>query len=106
MERGLKTAVKANLKTEVDKMHEPLRASSSTKANALAGSLAGVIREDGKAEIHAIGAGAINVTQKAIAIARGFVAPSGMDLVVRPAFMDTTINGRETTGMKFMVEPA
>lgn len=86
--------------------HDPLRAKSDTNPNKLAGSLAGVIRENGKAEVHAIGAGAINVTQKAIAIARGFVAPSGMDLVVRPAFMDITIDGREVTGMKFLVAPA
>ena len=58
-----------------------LKVSSRSNPNSVAGALAGVLRERGEAEIQAIGAGAINQAVKAIAIARGFVAPSGKDIV-------------------------
>ena len=61
--------------------------------------------EKGSAEIQAIGAGALNQAVKAIAIARGFVAPSGMDLVCVPAFTDINIEGDQKTAIKLIVEP-
>lgn len=82
-----------------------LRVSSKSNPNAVAGALAGVIRERGSAEIQAIGAGAINQAVKAVAIARGFVAPAGTDLVCIPAFTDVQIDGNERTAIKFIVEP-
>ena len=73
--------------------------------SSVAGALAGVLREKGSAEIQAIGAGALNQAVKAIAIARGFVAPSGMDLVCVPAFTDINIEGDQKTAIKLIVEP-
>jgi stage V sporulation protein S len=64
-----------------------------------------VIREQGAAELQTVGAGALNQAVKAIAIARGFVAPSGMDLMCVPAFADITINGEERTAIRILVEP-
>ncbi|MBE3556942.1 MAG: stage V sporulation protein S [Firmicutes bacterium] len=84
---------------------EVLRVSAKSNPNAVAGALAGVLRESGNAEMQAIGAGAINQAVKAIAIARGFVAPSGMDLVCIPAFTEIVINGQERTAIKLIVEP-
>ncbi|MCD6239286.1 MAG: stage V sporulation protein S [Thermotoga sp.] len=86
-------------------MDNMLKVSSNSKPNAVAGALAGVIRESGKAELQAIGAGAINQAVKAIAIARGYVAPSGVDLICIPAFTDVEIDGEERTAIKFIVEP-
>ncbi len=82
-----------------------LKVSSKSSPNAVAGALAGVIRERGSAEIQAIGAGAINQAVKAVAIARGFVAPSGLDLVCVPAFVDIQIDGEERTAIKIIVTP-
>lgn len=82
-----------------------LRVSSKSSPNAVAGALAGVIREKGSAEMQAIGAGAINQAVKAVAIARGFVAPSGLDLVCVPAFVDIQIDGEERTAIKLIVAP-
>ena len=65
-----------------------LKVSAKSKPNSVAGALAGVIREQGSAEIQAIGAGALNQAAKAVAIARGFVAPQGIDLICIPAFTD------------------
>lgn len=87
-----------------DKM-EVLKVSSKSSPNSVAGALAGVLRERGGAEIQVIGAGALNQAIKAIAIARGFVAPSGLDLVVVPAFTDITISGEERTAIKLIIEP-
>ncbi|MDO4539637.1 MAG: stage V sporulation protein S [Syntrophomonadaceae bacterium] len=83
---------------------EVLKVSAKSSSNSVAGALAGVLREKGSAEIQAIGAGAINQAVKAIAIARGFVAPGGMDLVCIPAFTDIIIDGEERTAIKLIVE--
>lgn len=82
-----------------------LKVSSKSNPNSIAGALAGVIREKGSAEIQAIGAGALNQAVKAVAIARGFVAPSGIELICIPAFTDVIIDGEERTAIKLLVEP-
>ena len=82
-----------------------LKVSAKSNPNSVAGALAGVLREKGGAEIQAIGAGALNQAIKATAIARGFVAPSGIDLVCIPAFTDIQIEGEERTAIKLLVEP-
>jgi len=82
-----------------------LRVAASSNPNSLAGALAGVIREEGSAEMQAIGAGAINQAVKAIAISRGYMAPSGVDLICVPGFVDIEIDGEERTAIKFVVEP-
>ncbi len=64
-----------------------------------------VIKEKNIVEIQAVGAGAINQAVKAIAIARGFVAPSGKDIVCVPAFTDIEIDGEERTAIKLIVQP-
>ncbi len=84
---------------------EPLKVSANSNPNSVAGALAGFIREQGRTEIQAIGAAAINQAVKAIAIARGFVAPGGIDLICIPAFQDVVINGEERTAIKLIVEP-
>lgn len=84
---------------------EVLKVSARSNPNSVAGALAGVLRERGSAEIQAIGAGAINQAVKAIAIARGFVAPSGMDLICIPAFTEVVIDGEERTAIRMIVEP-
>lgn len=82
-----------------------LKVSSKSNPNSVAGALAGVIRERGGAEIQVIGAGALNQAVKAVAIARGFVAPSGLDLVCIPAFTDVVIDGEDRTAMKLIIQP-
>lgn len=84
---------------------EVLKVSANSTPNKVAGALAGKVREEGRAEIQAIGAGALNQAVKAVAIARGFVAPSGVDLVCIPAFTDVTIDDEERTAIKLIVEP-
>lgn len=84
---------------------EVLKVSAKSSPNSVAGALAGVLRENGNAEMQAIGAGALNQAVKAVAIARGFVAPSGVDLVCVPAFTDILIDGEERTAIKLIVSP-
>ena len=86
-------------------MMEVLKVAAKSNPNSVAGALAGVIREQGIAEMQAIGAGAINQAIKAIAIARGFVAPTGIDLVCVPAFVDVEIDGVEKTAIKLILSP-
>lgn len=82
-----------------------LRISTKSNPNSVAGAIAGLIKERGKAEMQAIGAGALNQAIKAIAIARGFVAPSGVDLICIPAFTEIKIDDDERTGIRLLVEP-
>lgn len=83
---------------------ETLKVSSKSNPNSVAGALVNVFREKGTVEIQAIGAGALNQAIKAIAIARGFVAPSGKNLVCIPAFTDVVIDGDERTAIKLIIE--
>jgi len=82
-----------------------LKVSAKSNPNSVAGALAGVIREHGSAEIQAIGAGAVNQATKAVAIARGFVAPHRIDLICIPAFTDIMLDGEQKTAIKLIVEP-
>ena len=83
---------------------EILKVSSKSNPNSVAGALANILKERDTVEIQAIGAGALNQAIKAIAIARGFVAPSGKNLVCIPAFTDIVIDGEERTAIKLIVE--
>lgn len=81
-----------------------LKVATKSSPNSVAGALAGFIREEGEAEMQAVGAGAVNQAIKAMAIARGFVAPGGIDLICIPAFINIKINGEERTAIKIIVE--
>ena len=85
-------------------MKELLKVSSKSNPSSVAGALANVIRENKEVEIQAVGAGALNQAIKAVAIARGYVAPTGKDLVCIPAFSDIVIDGEERTAIKIIVE--
>ncbi len=85
-------------------MVEVLKVSSKSNPNSVAGALAGVLRQAGAVEVQVVGAGALNQAIKAIAIARGFVAPSNLDLVCIPTFADILIDGQARTAIRLAVE--
>lgn len=86
-------------------MDNVLKVSSKSNPNSVAGAIAGMLREKGKIEIQVIGAGALNQAIKAIAIARGFVAPIGLNLVFVPAFTDVLISNENRTAIKLLISP-
>jgi stage V sporulation protein S len=90
---------------EVRLKMDVLKVSSKSNPNSVAGAIAGVIREKGIAEVQSIGAGALNQAVKAVAIARGFLAPLGIELVCIPAFSEIVVDGEERTAMKLIVTP-
>lgn len=83
---------------------EILKVSSKSKPNSVAGALANAFKDKAMVEIQAIGAGALNQAIKSIAIARGYVAPTGRDLTCIPAFSDIIIEGEERTAIKLIVK--
>lgn len=85
-------------------MSEILKVSSKSNPNSVAGALAGVVRGSGAVEIQVVGAGALNQAVKAVAIARSFVAGSGIDLTCRPTFADIEIDGEGRTAIRLLVE--
>ena len=83
---------------------EVLKVSSKSNPNSCAGALAGVIRHHGMAELQVVGAGALNQAIKAVAIARGFLVSSGLDVVCVPMFADIEIDGQSRTAIRLLVE--
>ena len=83
---------------------EVLKVSAKSVPNSVAGAIAGVIRDSGSVEVQAVGAGATYQAVKAIAIARGYLAPAGMDLVCVPTFGNIIINNEERTAIRLIVE--
>ena len=82
---------------------EILKVSASSQPKSVAGAIAAILRNNDNVEIQTIGAGAVNQAVKAIAIARGFVAPNGIDVVCIPAFTQSEISGELKTGIKLDV---
>jgi stage V sporulation protein S len=85
-------------------MIEVLKVSSRSNPNAVAGALAGVVRSAGVVEIQVVGAGALNQAVKAVAIARGYLSPSGVDLICVPTFVDIHIGGERRTAIRVLCE--
>src|SRR2546427_7429913 len=83
---------------------EVLKVSSKSSPNSVAGAMAGVVRQAGAVEVQVVGAGALNQAVKAIAIARGYLAPSNVDLVCVPTFADIEIDGESRTAIRLCVE--
>ena len=83
---------------------EVLKVSSKSSPNSCAGAMAGVVRSSGAVEVQVVGAGALNQAVKAIAIARGYLAPAGVDLVCVPTFADIEIDGQSRTAIRLLVE--
>lgn len=83
---------------------EILKVSSKSNPSKVAGAIAGIFRTNDAAEIWTVGAGSLNQAIKAIAIARGFVAPMGINLKVVPSFCDIQIAGEQKTAIKLTVE--
>ncbi len=84
---------------------EVLKVSSKSRPSAVAGAIAGVVRELGRAEVQAIGAGATNQAVKAVAIARDYLLESGIDAACLPAFIDITIDNEDRTAIRLVIEP-
>jgi stage V sporulation protein S len=82
----------------------PLKVSAKSNPNAVAGALAASLRERESAELQAVGAGAINQAVKAVAIARAYLKPAGIDVACVPAFVTVAIGENERTGISLVVE--
>jgi len=83
---------------------EVLKVSTRSRPSAVAGAIAGVIRDSGMAEVQSIGAGATNQAIKAVAIARSYLSEEGVDIVCTPSFIDVSIDEEERTAIRLLVE--
>ena len=82
-----------------------IKVSARSRTAAVAGAIAGVMREVSRAEVQAIGAGAVNQALKAIVIAKGYLAEEGVDIVCDPSFVEVSIDDQERTAIRIVVEP-
>jgi stage V sporulation protein S len=82
-----------------------IKVSSESRTSAVAGAIAGVVREHNRADVQAIGAGAVNQAIKAVAIARGYLQEDGIDVVCVPEFTSVDIDGKERTAIRLVIEP-
>lgn len=85
---------------------EVLKVSTRSRPSAVAGAIAGVIREAGHAEVQSIGAGATNQAIKAVAIARSYLQEEGVDIVCVPSFIDVAIDDEERTAIRLLIKKA
>jgi len=86
-------------------MADVIKVSARSRSTSVAGAIAGVVREHGRAEVQAIGAGAVNQAVKAAAIARGYLAEDNIDIVCIPYFTEVSIEDQERTALRLVVEP-
>ncbi|MCL4237284.1 MAG: stage V sporulation protein S [Anaerolineae bacterium] len=82
-----------------------IKVSARSRSTAVAGAIAGVVREHNRAEVQAIGAGAVNQAVKAVAIARGYLSDDNIDVIVIPYFTEVMIEDQERTALRMVVEP-
>ncbi len=87
-----------------DDSPDVIKVSARSRSTAVAGAIAGVIREHAYAEVQAIGAGAVNQAVKALAIARGYLDRDRIEIVFVPHFTEVDIDGQERTAVRFSVE--
>lgn len=82
-----------------------IKVSAGSRTSSVAGAIAGIVREHRRAEVQAIGAGAVNQAVKAVAIARGYLLEDGINVVCLPEFTTVDIEGKERTAVRLVVEP-
>lgn len=82
-----------------------IKVSADSRTAAVAGAIAGVIREHKHAEVQAIGAGAVNQAIKALVLATGYLKQDGIDVTCVPEFADVTIEDKVRTAIKLVIDP-
>lgn len=82
-----------------------IKVSAKSRSTAVAGAIAGVVRESHRADVQAIGAWAVNQAVKAVAIARGYLGLDGFEVICIPTFIEVTIDDQRRTAMRLIVEP-
>jgi stage V sporulation protein S len=82
-----------------------IKVAARSRSTSVAGAIAGIVREYGRAEVQAIGAGAVNQAIKGVTIARGYLTLDGIDVICIPAFTEVYIGDEERTAIRFVVEP-
>ena len=83
---------------------ETIKVSSSSSPNNVAGAIASMIRSESKLQTQVIGAAALNQAIKAIAIARGYIIPTGNEIICIPSFHDLMVEGKEITALRLSLE--
>jgi stage V sporulation protein S len=81
-----------------------IKVSGTSRTSAVAGAIAGVVRENKRAEVQAIGASAVNQAVKALTLAKGYLVNDGYDIYYISEFVDVDIEGKIRTAIKFTVE--
>ncbi len=84
---------------------EMIKVSANSRTSAVAGAIAGVVRENKRAEVQAIGAGAVNQAVKALVLDTGYLKSDGINVVCVPEFVDVEIDEKVRTAIKLIVDP-
>jgi stage V sporulation protein S len=105
--RYIKRAVKSIHTIKPIRRHnmDMIKVSANSRTSAVAGAIAGVVREHKRAEVQAIGAGAVNQAVKALVLATGYLKLDGIEVACVPEFADVTIEDKVRTAIKLVIEP-
>ena len=82
-----------------------IKVSATSRTSAVAGAIAGIVREHHRAEIQAIGAGAVNQAVKALVLATGYLSEDNIFVSCVPEFNNVMIEDKERTAIKLVIEP-
>lgn len=82
-----------------------IKVSANSRTSAVAGAIAGVIRDHKRAEVQSIGAGAVNQAIKALVLATGYLKEDGINVVCVPEFVEVQIEEKVRTAIKMVIEP-
>jgi stage V sporulation protein S len=94
-----------NLGDPLEGTMDMIKVSANSRTSAVAGAIAGVVREHKRAEVQAIGAGAVNQAVKALVLATGYLQNDGIDVCCVPEFVDVEIDEKVRTAIKLVIEP-
>ncbi|MFN2109530.1 MAG: stage V sporulation protein S [Anaerolineae bacterium] len=81
-----------------------VKVAATSRSTSVAGAIAGIVRDKGRVDVQAVGAGAVNQAVKAIAIARGYLELDDIHIYCVPSFSEILIEGKERTAVRLAVE--
>ncbi|MBN1954749.1 MAG: stage V sporulation protein S [Anaerolineae bacterium] len=102
--KGRQRPAKTNKEFKVTEP-EILKVAAGSRTTAVAGAIAGMVREEKQVVLQAVGASAVNQAVKAITIARGYLEQDDIELTFIPSFSEIEIDGQERTALRFHVLP-
>ncbi len=80
-----------------------IRVSHKSRSTAVAGAIAGALREHEDIAVQTVGAAAVNQAIKAVTIARNYLERDNLDLICVPTFVEIEVEGKVETAIRLFL---